>query len=386
MNAIILAAGNSSRMKKDGYVIPKPLLPILGVPNIERTVLMLQEFGIKCIIILCRSEDVEKYEFLQNEYGCKLVSSPLTYNTLHTMSLVVNEIDDTFVIEGDVVLAKNILRTSEHSFYYTMRYEICESDAWCPTVEGNRITEFRIGCFTEPCIFGVSFWAHKDREIVRAILSSYFTEENFKNSSLFWDNCFANALDSLHIGTYEISPLDACEMNTGSDYLFAQDICEKYYRNCEKFVLDYNGQKKPSNQSIELVYVEDLDTCLQWHKRLINHTSSISQVQITSVLMPTVFTEGEHPYMVMDARTGIYVAYFDVAETNEYVLLRRLFVDEEYRRKGIGSKIVKHIKLFAKLANREMRVNVYDNEAEMFYAALGMKLYFKTFRFCLENL
>ena len=33
MNAIILAAGNSSRMKRDGYNIPKPLLPILGVPN-----------------------------------------------------------------------------------------------------------------------------------------------------------------------------------------------------------------------------------------------------------------------------------------------------------------------------------------------------------------
>lgn len=38
MNAIILAAGKGSRMRKDGYSTPKPLLPILGVPNLERTV------------------------------------------------------------------------------------------------------------------------------------------------------------------------------------------------------------------------------------------------------------------------------------------------------------------------------------------------------------
>lgn len=41
MNAIILAAGKGSRMRKDGYSTPKPLLPILGVPNLERTVWML---------------------------------------------------------------------------------------------------------------------------------------------------------------------------------------------------------------------------------------------------------------------------------------------------------------------------------------------------------
>lgn len=52
MNAIILAAGNSNRMKQDGYSIPKPLLPIFGIPNIERTVILLQEFGVNEITVL----------------------------------------------------------------------------------------------------------------------------------------------------------------------------------------------------------------------------------------------------------------------------------------------------------------------------------------------
>lgn len=44
MNAIILAAGKGSRMRKDGYSTPKPLLPILGVPNLERTVWIIADY------------------------------------------------------------------------------------------------------------------------------------------------------------------------------------------------------------------------------------------------------------------------------------------------------------------------------------------------------
>ena len=51
MNAIILAAGNSSRMYESGGKLPKGLLPILSIPNIERTILMLHMIDIYEIII-----------------------------------------------------------------------------------------------------------------------------------------------------------------------------------------------------------------------------------------------------------------------------------------------------------------------------------------------
>lgn len=89
--------------------------------------------------------------------------------------------------------------------------------------------------------------------------------------------------------------------------------------------------------------------------------------------------------MVKNVQSQEYIAYFDVAESSEYILLRRLFVDERYRRQGIGSKIVNYIKLYATLSNKEMRVNIYEKEAEHFYSALGMRLYFKTFRFLTED-
>ena len=372
-------------MINDGYSIPKPLLPIMGVPNIERTILMLHEFGIREIIIICSSEHLSKFTYLQDIYGCTIVHSLKHYNALYSMSHVVTKIDDTFVIEGDVVLAKNIFVNSKNSFYYTVTYTNCEKDAWHPILDGNRINKFEIGCFTKPCIFGISFWSHHDSPIVQSILREYFTTENFKNRNLFWDDCIAAALDRLYIGTYEIAPTDACEMNTGEEYKLAQELCMRYYHNCENFILDYNWETKLQPELIELAYVQDVTSCQRWHQRLLTYVNARCCDKPANP-EPLVFTEGEHPFMVMNVKTGSYIAYFDIAESNDYLLLRRIFVDKMFRRRGIGGRIVNYIRLFAKLANKEMRVNVYEKEAEQFYVALGMQLYFKTFRFSEEDL
>ena len=247
----------------------------------------------------------------------------------------------------------------------------------------NRIVKFEIGEFTEPCLFGVSFWHHKDCSIVRSVLRDFFTSENFKCPDLFWDDCIVNVLEQIYIATYEISPADACEMNTGKEYEYAQMICKKYYQNCEKFILDFNCRNWCQPQPIEIVFVQDNKACQYWHQRLLDYFNS--QDNINTFWKPIEFADNEYPFVVKSIEIGNYIAYFDVAESAEYILLRRLFVDEKYRHNGIGSIIVNYIREYAKLTNRELRVNVYDKLAEQFYIALGMKLYFKTFRFSVED-
>lgn len=73
MNAIILAAGHSSRMIEEKQYTHKPLLPILGLPNIERTILILNDFGINDIVIIAGIY-ADQYTFLQEKYGCTIVS------------------------------------------------------------------------------------------------------------------------------------------------------------------------------------------------------------------------------------------------------------------------------------------------------------------------
>lgn len=382
MNAIILAAGKGSRMRKDGYDIPKPLLPILGVPNMERTVWMLRDFGIDDITILCNSDCFEQYRFLQEKYHCNILHNPIHRNSLYSVNQAIDLFHDTFVIEGDLVLSRNIFSCQNGSFYYVMRYPKCEKDAWRPILEGERITSFQIGYFTEPCLLGVSFWDQNDCSLVKTTLREYFTEENFRNDSIFWDDCIVKILDQIKIGVREVSQDDACEMNTGVEYAFAQKMCSKYYQNCLHFILDYGREQ--TVRTHRLIFVQNVELCRQWQEEFLDYLDEKLHVQCES-RNPTVFTQGEFPFMVKDKQTGNYVAYFDIAEASDYILLRRLFINQENRRHGIGREIVNYIKLYAKLSNKELRVNVYTADVEQFYRKLGMKPYFKTFRFPMED-
>lgn len=383
VNAIILAAGKGSRMKSDGYDTPKPLLPIMGVPNVERTVLMLQEFGITDITILCSSDCLNHYQFLQNRYHCKILHSADPHNTLYTMNQAIDKLHDTFVIEGDLVLARNVFSCEDRSFYYTMRYPKIGEDEWCPVLEDQRISSIKIGRFSDPCIVGISFWAQKDCSTLRSILKEYFSEENFGDNTLFWDNCIAEALDHLWIGTHEVSPNDVCEMNTGFEYEYAKEMCSRYYSSCQNFILDYSREKRIHPRRVS--FVLDLKACKQWQQYLLSYLNGRSREREEKP-NPTVFTKGEYPFMVKDLQTGKYIAYFDIAEAAEYILLRRLFVHETVRGQGIGTEIVNYIKLYSKLSNKELRVNVYEEKAENFYLKLGMAPYFKTLRFPMEDL
>ena len=109
MNAIILAAGNSSRMYKSGSRLPKGLLPILGIPNIERTIVMLHMIDIHEIIIAVPSHSLQ-FDYLAEKYSCTIIHVPSdNKNTLTTMNYLIEYINDSFIIEGDVVCLKIFL-------------------------------------------------------------------------------------------------------------------------------------------------------------------------------------------------------------------------------------------------------------------------------------
>lgn len=367
MNAIILAAGKSSRMFATGATIHKALLPIMGIPNIERTIMMLRDYYIQDIIITVPAFNYD-FEYLVEKYSCKLIYiSPEVKNTLYTINYLINCIHETFIIEGDVVCAQNIFRSLKSSCYYVMNYTITEHDAWHPILNSRgEIESFDISGKQTPALFGVSYWNKSSSAILKKHIASVSTFENLNNPNIFWDDFIQKELTLLKIETIEILQEEAFEMNTYEEYMMAQAICEKYLKTCKHYFERLYVEQTINNQLHQVTYLSEKESSLKWHENLLKYYDK----EVSLTYDTIVFSDNEIPFVIKDAQENEY-GYFSIAETKEYILLRRLFIDEKYRNNGFGSNIIHFCLTYARLKSKELRVNVYNKKAKKFYKKAG---------------
>ena len=74
MHAMILAAGLGTRLRPITDHLPKPMVPVVGVPNIIRTILQLKNAGIENIVINTHWHPEAMKQRLGNgaEWGCEI--------------------------------------------------------------------------------------------------------------------------------------------------------------------------------------------------------------------------------------------------------------------------------------------------------------------------
>lgn len=363
-------------MYQTGAHIHKALLPIQGIPNIERTILMLQFCNITEIIIAVPHE-CKLFDYLEEKYSCKIVyKKKECVNTLHTISSLLTFIDDTFIIEGDVVVTKNIFKFFKSSTYYVMKYPNPEMDDWHPVLnqDGN-ITSFRIGQENTAAIFGISFWAHKDCPLLISHLKQKIAISDIRNPDIFWDNDIVEILDRISVKTYEISADAACEMNTFTEYHFAQEICKAAV--CNILFFDNVTLQTEDNIYIKIFHSTDRTRNIYWLNQLFHYYGDENLKGNEAIVYEDFFAPNEQVFVI---RYGsLEIGFFSFVEHKEYILLRRLYISSNYRQKHVGTQLVRYNQLYSKLKSKELRINVYDDNAENFYSRLGFNLKFKTF-------
>ncbi len=64
----IIAAGQGSRLRRDGLTMPKPIVPVAGVPLIERVVRSFASVGISRLQVIFNEEDRECVTFMQERF------------------------------------------------------------------------------------------------------------------------------------------------------------------------------------------------------------------------------------------------------------------------------------------------------------------------------
>lgn len=374
MNAVILAAGHSSRMYTSGQHIHKPLLQIQGMPNIERTILMLNDFGVDDIIVIA-GKYADQYKYLHSKYNCTIIADiNCSISTLYGIYCIKDKIGDTFIIEGDVVLAENIFKYESYSYYYVMKYKNPEKDSWRPITNAlGKIVSFDIGQFSEPCIFGISFWSKEDAKQLQSYLNQICTLRNLNDSSRFWDDYFVDYLDVLSIYTFEISSDSAAEMNDVNEYFRAEQLCQQFYLSPEKYFLNLNDYNNHFSFSV------NNDLTIKYTQLLLEDYNTKHPDNIQQANAPLEVADNEFSYILWWKKKNI--GFIDLVIEKNFLLLRRIYINEKYRNRSLGSKLLKKVIVFSKLINKELRVNVYDENAARFYKHLGFKVNFVNYVF-----
>ena len=197
MNAIIMAAGMSSRFAPLSYEKPKGLLEVKGEILIERQIRQLQEAGINDITLVVGYMK-EMFFYLEDMFGVKIVVNEdyFKYNNTSTLIRVLDKIDETFICSSDNYFTENVFMKKPRSAYYAAEYAKGETDEYClSTDENDVITKVTVGGKDAWYMIGHVFFSHEFSLKFKEILKREY--ENQETKLNLWEDLYARYVNEL---------------------------------------------------------------------------------------------------------------------------------------------------------------------------------------------
>lgn len=203
MNAIILAAGMGTRLRPLTNDRPKCLVAVNGVPMVERQIHFLKERGIDDITLISGYK-AEALDYLKDKYGVDIVFNDRfeTCNNINSLYIVRDRFHDTYVLEGDVYMDKNVLLDEIHQSTYFARKKKYENEWGLEVDAGNKLTHINIGDGNGFLMSGISFWKTADCKKIISHMEDVYASQNYTN--LYWDNMVLDIYPELDIRVREI--------------------------------------------------------------------------------------------------------------------------------------------------------------------------------------
>lgn len=214
MNTIIIAAGTGSRLKPLTHYIPKPLIEVHGKSFIERNIDYLIESGIKEIIIVVGYMK-EKFYFLEEKYKeVKLIFNEKyeEYNNIYSLYLAKDYLEDSYILDGDIFLRKNIFQKELTCSYYLSKKIEEENEEWQLIEKDGQIVDVQIGGKNNYIMSGISFWMKEESQKIKKYLDIYITDGNKKN--YYWDNIIKDNIKEFLTKIFPLSSEDIIEIDT----------------------------------------------------------------------------------------------------------------------------------------------------------------------------
>ena len=204
-NAIIMAAGTSSRFAPLSYERPKALIEVKGEILIERQIRQLKEAGINEIIIVTGYKS-EQFNYLEKKFGVKLIYNPyyLTRNNNSSIYVVKDYLSNSYICSSDNYFIENPFENEIDESFYSSIYVDGKTNEWCINEQNGWIKDVKIGGEDSWIMLGHVFWSKKFSKKFIEILEREFDDENTKDK--LWETIFIEHIDELPIKIKKYDP------------------------------------------------------------------------------------------------------------------------------------------------------------------------------------
>ena len=234
-NAVIMAAGMSSRFAPLSYEIPKGLLKVKGQRLIEREIEQLQEAGIEDITVIVGYMQ-EKMFYLADKYDVNIVvnNDYYKYNNCSSLMLVRDQLSNTYICSSDNYFVENPFEKYVYRGYYSTIFAEGETDEYCATEDSNNmIVDIQIGGKDTWAMVGHVYFDRAFSEKFVKILEKEFKHEPYKEQ--LWEDYYSRHVHELHLEARHYSA-DIVKEFDSLDELRQFD--ERYLMNANSEIID----------------------------------------------------------------------------------------------------------------------------------------------------
>ena len=196
-NAIIMAAGTSSRFAPLSYETHKGLIMVREEVLVERQIRQLREAGIEQIIIVTGYK-AEQFKYLRDKFGVILVHNEdyLTRNNNSSIQVAREYLGDSYVCSVDNYFNENPFENEVEDSYYSAVYTEGKTAEWCMTEDKyGFVDSVTIGGENSWYMLGHTFWTKEFSQNFLKIMDEIY--EKPETANLLWESIYSKNLNVL---------------------------------------------------------------------------------------------------------------------------------------------------------------------------------------------
>lgn len=196
-NAVILAAGTSSRFVPLSAERPKGLLEVKGDILIERQICQLKEAGIENISIVVGYK-AEMFSYLRDKFGVHLVMNEdyERYNNTSSIVRVLDRLHDTFICSSDNYFPKNVFLDEPEQSYYSALFAEGKTSEYClETNDLDEIINVTIGGQNSWYMIGHVYFSSDFSNAFKRVMAEEYNSEATKLG--YWEDVYIKHMKEL---------------------------------------------------------------------------------------------------------------------------------------------------------------------------------------------